>query len=87
MSETQHRDLVQAAQLILEEAVRAASLHPPFNSAHEGKAVIEEEFDELWTEIKAKEKDHVAILNEAVQLGAMAVRFVADVGLRPQVAK
>jgi len=83
MTTSRPGDLIRAARLILDEAQRASGIFPAFNSAHEGKAVIEEELDELWSEIKAKPKDREAILNEAIQLGAMAVRFIADVCLDP----
>ena len=63
------------------EASGAAAKWPPFNSAHEGLAVIMEEFDELkahvWTNQKKRDLD--AMRAEAVQLAAMAMRFVADI--------
>lgn len=51
---------------------------PKFNSIHEGYAVLKEEFDELWDEIKAS-KDFEAnrmMVNEAVQVAAMAIKFI-----------
>jgi cupin superfamily acireductone dioxygenase involved in methionine salvage len=71
--------LPQAIELVTAEVERATAKFSPFNSAHEGYAVIEEEFDELWDEIKLKERDDVRMAKEAVQLGAMAVRFLMDV--------
>jgi hypothetical protein len=62
-----------------EEARGAMALHPSFNSAHEGYAVIDEEVDELWDEVKRRQKDPVRMEAEAVQVAAMAVRFVVDV--------
>ena len=56
------------------ELERAESLFPPFNSAHEGIAVIREEYLELekevfWGDVKKMRE-------EAIQLGAMAMRMV-----------
>jgi hypothetical protein len=63
------------------EAERAEQSWPPFNSAHEGYAVILEELDELWAHVKAnqKQRDVVAMRKEAVQVAAMALRFIANV--------
>jgi hypothetical protein len=63
------------------EAARAERSWPPFNSAHEGYAVILEELDELWAHVKAnqKQRDVVAMRKEAVQVAAMALRFIANV--------
>lgn len=66
---------------ILDEASRAARKWPPFNSAHEGYAVMLEEVDELWDHVKVnqKKRDIEAMRTEAIQVAAMALRFVADV--------
>jgi hypothetical protein len=70
----------KACQAIEREALRAISLFPAFNSGHEGKAVIKEELDELWDEVKAKAFGTTPeMLREATQVGAMAARFIADV--------
>jgi hypothetical protein len=70
----------QIAYRIAEECRRARSLHDPFNSAHEGYAVILEEMDELWDEIKKRReiRDLVKMQIEAIQIAAMAMRFVID---------
>lgn len=52
-----------------------------FASAHEGYAVIKEEVDELWDEVKGN-KDPEAIhrmKKEALQVAAMALRFIIDI--------
>src|SRR5271165_2237267 len=53
----------------------------PMASAHEGYAVLWEEFDELWDHVKQKQsqRDHVAMRKEVVQLGAMALAFLIEV--------
>jgi NTP pyrophosphatase (non-canonical NTP hydrolase) len=61
----------------------------PFNSAHEGFAILKEEVDELWDEVKAKQgaRDLAKMRKEAIQVAAMAIRFVHDIcdGGREQV--
>lgn len=59
----------------------ATSKFGPFNSAHEGFAVLKEEVDELWDEVKAKQgaRDVAKMRKEAIQVAAMAMRFVLDV--------
>jgi head-tail adaptor len=51
------------------------------NSAHEGYGVLAEEVDELWAHVKTQQskRDLDAMRKEAVQVAAMAVRFVVDV--------
>lgn len=49
----------------------------PFNSAHEGYAVILEELDEAWEEIK--KNDLEAAKREMLQVAAMAIRFLLDI--------
>ena len=41
------------------ELTRANSIHPQFNSPHEGYAVLLEEVDELWQEIKHGTKEQI----------------------------
>ncbi len=63
---------------IFDEYMRAISKFPDFNSAHEGYAVLLEEVDELWDEIKNDKKPnaHDRMRVEATQVGAMALRFL-----------
>lgn len=65
---------------IANEYNRASSLYPKFNSAHEGYAVLLEEVEELWDEVKKSPKNrNVHLLRiEAVQVAAMALRFLHD---------
>lgn len=59
------------------EVVRAITKFAPFNSAHEGYAVLREEVDELWDDVK---RDYPqGAVEEAVQVAAMGVRFMMDV--------
>lgn len=67
------------AHVVVLELERAQRKHPRMANAHEGYAVILEEMDELWTEVKRREQNRVALLEEAIQVGAMALRFLLDV--------
>lgn len=59
----------------------AMAHHPTFNSAHEGFAVLLEEVDELKEHVWKKQgsRDITAMRKEAVQVAAMALRFIADI--------
>lgn len=55
---------------------------PPFRSGHEGFAILKEEVDELWEAIRMKQSDPArpqAMRKEAIQVAAMALRFLVDV--------
>ena len=62
--------------LVLAEYDKATKKFGAFNSTHEGYAVIAEELDELWDDVKANRTD--AACAEAVQVAAMGIRFVVD---------
>lgn len=68
-------------KLIKNEYLRAENLHAPMVTAHHGIAIIEEEFIELRNEVFKREslRDMNAMKEEAVQLGAMALRFLIDI--------
>lgn len=63
------------------EVFSAVAQWPGMHSAHEGYAVLLEEMDELkahvWT--NQKRRDLEAMRKEAIQVAAMAVRFVLDI--------
>ena len=69
-----------AYEAVNQEYQYASKEFPPFNSPHEGLAVIEEEFEELKREVfkKPSERDWSKMENEATQLAAMAMRFLID---------
>lgn len=66
------------------ELERAMRLFPAMNSPHEAKAVIEEEFDEYWDEVKMHntskpDRDtRVRQREELIQLAAMAIRAIIE---------
>lgn len=66
---------------VAEELIRATSIHKPMNSLHEGYAVLLEEVDELWDEVKKRSslRDLRKVREEAIQVAAMAIRLVHDV--------
>lgn len=59
------------------ELERAFIIFPRFVSTHEGYAVIKEKLDELWEE--AKKNNISRARQEAIQVGAMAIRFLIDI--------
>lgn len=71
------------AGLVYEELAEAEAIHEPMNSLHEAYAVILEEVDELWDEVRKRRIDRSLskILTELVQIGAMAQRAAKDLGL------
>lgn len=69
---------LKIAKDVLEELNRARSKFPRFNSPHEGYAVLLEEVDELWDEIRLKTGTKEKIKKEAIQVAAMAIRLVKD---------
>ena len=70
--------LKEAFNLIYQETYDASKRYPSFHSSHEGYAVLKEEVDELWEEIKKKDRDPEKLRKEAVQVGVMALRFLVD---------
>lgn len=74
-------DDCDAATDVVRELRRAREKFPrPQSSAHEGFAVLKEEVDELWDEVKGNAPDRKQRMRaEAVQVAAMAIRFIEDV--------
>jgi hypothetical protein len=64
---------------VLKELEYARTHFAAFNSAHEGYAVLLEEVDELWDEIKKKEPCPIKVRAETIQVAAMALRFLEDI--------
>lgn len=60
------------------ELARAMHKFGPMASPHEGWAVIHEEMDELWNHVKANTGRSSEARVEAIQIAAMALRYVAD---------
>jgi len=64
---------------VVAEIKSARAQHPPMRGAHEGYAVLLEEVDELWAEVKDRRRDLDAMRREAIQIAAMAIAFAAEV--------
>ena len=67
--------------MVRRELARAQTKFPPFKSPHEGYAVILEEVDELWDAVKCNNRSGAR--SEAVQVAAMALRFLFDIEESP----
>lgn len=59
------------------EVTAACAKHPkPYNSPHEGWAVIKEEVDELWEHVRSDTGRTPAAGKEAIHIAVTAVRYV-----------
>lgn len=74
--------------MVIVEHNRATKKHAPMNSLHEGYAVLLEEVDELWEEVRkqTKKRNPREVLEECVQIAAMAGRIATDV-VMPEVER
>jgi hypothetical protein len=66
---------------VTNELRKAMAKHKGMNSAHEAYAVILEEMDEFWDEVKAQTLDKAKAKKELLQISAMAQRAILDLGL------
>lgn len=73
------------SQLVTQEKIRARELHPPYNSMHEAYAVLLEEVDEFWDEVRKKssERNPQDVLDELVQIATVAQLTAEDLSLVP----
>lgn len=60
---------------LIAEIKKAESKFSEYNSPHEGYAIIAEELDELWDEVKEKDQHQLRMYNEAIQVACTAIRF------------
>jgi glutamyl-tRNA reductase len=67
---------------VSEEYDRASLLYARLHSAHEAYAVILEELDEFWEHVRQQDarRCHRAMRHELVQIAAMCLRTVLDLG-------
>ena len=69
-----------AASFLIEELERANRIYgTSFTSPHEGYAVMLEELEELFEEIRQKRPNKERLREEAIQLGAMALKFIMSI--------
>jgi hypothetical protein len=68
---------------VRKELKRAQGQHAPLNSAHEAYAVILEELDEVKAEVwkRREARDPALMRKELIQVAAMAIRAIEDLGL------
>jgi len=71
-------DIEQAVKCVETEYIRATAKFGKFNTPHEGYAVLLEEVDELWEEVKCNPRCPERMQKEAIQVAAMAIRFLVD---------
>lgn len=83
MNTQQRTKILDAHADILLSYDKARQKHAPMQSAHEGYAVLLEEVDELWDEIKAWQPgadfDYSKMRKEALHVAAMALAFLCEV--------
>ena len=72
--------LAQANFDAYNEAFNAKLKWPPFNSAHEGFLILEEEVEALWAHVCTKQTKRTLLemRKEAIQVAAMALRFASE---------
>jgi len=66
---------VNTNEIIKAEIDYALETYGHFNSSHEAYAVLIEEVEELWHEIKKKKSDVLRMKEELIQISAVAIRF------------
>ena len=73
-------NLLGEVELELSDAMKK---HKRLNSVHEAYAIILEELDEFWEQVKLRRhaRNTVAMKIELRQIAAMAVRTIVDCGL------
>ena len=81
MSEDEKHRLASILATVQHEVERATAKHAPMHSLHEAYAVILEEVDELWDEVKkrAEQRSSEHVREELTQIAAMAVRALIDI--------
>ena len=64
---------------VKKELAHSRKLHGNFKGAHEGYAVLLEEVDELWHEVKMRKRGFLTMRKECIQIAAMAIKFAEDI--------
>ncbi len=75
-------DILDTLEQIRQSYTKARAKHAPMRGPHEGYAVLLEEVDELWDEVKRWQPDapnHTAMRKEALHVAAMALAFLLEV--------
>lgn len=75
---TQQQQYESVLSSVLRELEEAQQKFRPIVSPHEGYAIIGEEFDEFWDEVKLKNNSKSKMRMELIQVAAMCVRTIVD---------
>lgn len=73
--------LEEILEVVKKEFEFATNKWGRFNSLHEAYAIVLEEVDELWEEVKASQKNpsrREQVKKEAIQVATMAIRLIYD---------
>lgn len=72
-----------ALQGVATEINKIREKHVPLHNPHHAYAVILEEVDEFWEQVRKKRssRDPAAMAHELTQIAAVATRAIADLGL------
>lgn len=76
-------DMDRISNSVLNELEKAISKHKKMNSPHEAYAVLLEEMDEFWDEVKKQTHNKSLMYKELLQISAMAQRAIIDLDLMP----
>lgn len=66
---------------VVRELQKAREKHPPIVSVHAGYAIILEELEEFWDEVKKQQRDKPKMMEELIQVAAMCQRVAEDLHL------
>lgn len=71
------------------EAERAIEEHGQYHSVHEAYAILMEEVDEFWEQVKKKRKNRNPknMYHELMQVAAVAAKAALKFGVRPTAKK
>jgi len=75
-------EVTNALEQVRQSYANARAKHAPMHSAHEGYAVLAEEVDELWDEVKRWQPgfaNRADMRKEALHVAAMALAFILEV--------
>jgi hypothetical protein len=76
MTDKEIRKFLKIQGLVKKELYRATEKFGKFHNPHEGYAILLEEVDELWDDIKSN--NLYGSCDEAIQVAAMAMRYLFD---------
>lgn len=74
-------EMDRVSSSVLLELDKAMTKHKGMNSSHEAYAVLLEEMDEFWDEVKKQVPDKKNMRKELLQISAMAQRAILDLNL------